>query len=109
MNKELSPMEALQKLRQNNKDDTHLFDDELLNIIEDALKENAELKLMIRQFNKAIGEPQIIPPTIDRKLKVLEIIEEFFWLEDFQDFIALGGMLPKSFKEKYELLKEYFS
>ena len=37
MNKN-NPLEALEKLRQNNKDNTHLFDDELLDIIEKPLK-----------------------------------------------------------------------
>ena len=35
MSKEL---EALEKLKQNNKDNSHLFDDELLDIIETAIK-----------------------------------------------------------------------
>jgi len=33
MSKELKPLEVLQELRQNNKDNTHLFDDGLLDII----------------------------------------------------------------------------
>lgn len=31
-------LEALEQLKQNNKDDTHMFDDELLDIIKNALK-----------------------------------------------------------------------
>lgn len=37
--KNLTPLEALEQLRQNNIDDAHYFDDELLSIIEDALKD----------------------------------------------------------------------
>ena len=47
-----------------------------IKIIETALKENVELKKMIKNFNEAIGEPQIIPPTIEKQLKALEIIKE---------------------------------
>ena len=36
--RELKPLEALKMLRQNSIDDTHLFDDELFNVIEPILK-----------------------------------------------------------------------
>lgn len=40
------------------------------------------------------------------KNRVLEIIKKYFWLQDFQDFVALNGRLPKSLQEDYDLLKK---
>ena len=42
---------------------------------------------------------------IEEELKALEIIKKYFWLEDFQDFIAFNGRLPKSLKEECDLLR----
>ena len=44
--------------------------------IELLMEENKTLKQMIRNFNEAIGEPQMIPPNVEKKLKALEIIKE---------------------------------
>ena len=41
--------EALEKLRQNYKDDTHLFDDDLLDVIETALK---DLERVYKKLNR---------------------------------------------------------
>ena len=41
-----------------------------------------------------------------KKLQAFEIIKKYFWLDDFQDFVALNGRLPKSLKEEFDLLKE---
>lgn len=49
MSKEL---ETLEKLRQNLKDDTHLFDDELLDIIEVALNEYEKTKFVIKTIKE---------------------------------------------------------
>ena len=49
MNKEL---EILEKLRQNLKDDAHLFDDELLNALETALKEKEKMKFVIKTIKE---------------------------------------------------------
>jgi len=39
------------------------------------------------------------------KEEALEIIKKHFWLQNFQDFVAIDGRLLKSQKE-YDLLKE---
>lgn len=49
--KNLTPLEALEELRQNIVDDAHYFDDDLLSIIEDALKDY-EKKLVILDLLK---------------------------------------------------------
>ena len=44
--------------------------------------------------------------SLEKKLKAFEIIKEYFWLEDFQDFIAVNGRLPKCLEEECDALKE---
>lgn len=103
-------------------DDESLEDDKLFSIVETALKENVELKKMIRNFNEAIGEPQIITPTIEKKLKALEIIKEkevnisFFMMYIKEDYCYEWyekdhkAMFPATKKlltqEEFDLLKE---
>lgn len=79
MNKQLTPLEALERLRPKTTYSPYYTRNEkryYCDIIETALKENVELKQMIRNFNEAIGEPQIIPPNVEKQLKALEIIKE---------------------------------
>jgi len=75
MSKELTPLEAVEELKQNNKVGSHLFDDELLDIIEAALKDyEMEHTLRIRLENinyELVREKQVN----EKKLKALEIIK----------------------------------
>lgn len=74
MNKELNAVISL-RTRLVEKGIKDEFLEELI-VIETAIKENANLKKMIRNFNETIGEPQIISPNIEKKLKALEIIKD---------------------------------
>ncbi len=134
MSKELTPLEALKDLFANpyyielgriqgkkrfNRD---------IQIIEKALKENAELKQMIRNFNEAIGEPQVISPTVEKEHEALEIIKEtceFDFIKEeiinkptrykihirrkgennFNMYYTVLVLYPKS-QEEFDLLKE---
>lgn len=102
MNKELTPLEALEKLRQNNVDDSHLFDDELLDIIETALN---ELKIM----KEIIAD--ILTREEEDKLKALEIIKEktkyFVEFDNNTKTIYIDSALDCD-NEEYDLLKEVF-
>ena len=92
----------------------------LENINYELVRENAELKQMIRNFNEAIGEPTIITPSIEKKLKALKIIKDEFEI-DFNDkkqtitlqsvekpFTHIRFSLTREIKnkDKYDLLKE---
>ena len=46
------------------------------------------------------------PEHLAKIKQAFEIIKKYFWLDDFQDFVALNGRLPKSLKEECDLLKE---
>ena len=112
MEKEITPLEAVKKLRQNNIDDTHLFDDKLLDVIENALKENEYLKIEL------LGQTQ----ELNIKNKALEIIRElskFYHVEfcDKNQTMSFKIMLRDSFiletiniknKGEYDVLKELF-
>ena len=82
MYKELSPLEALERLRQNWIDDSHLFDDELLDIIEKSLK---ALEIIKEK------EPSIM------RLRLTESSEHF------NKIISARKKLTR---KEYELLKE---
>ena len=78
----MTGLEAVKKLRQNWIDETHLFDDDLLDIVENALKEyEMEHTLRIRLENinyELVREKE----RNEKKLKALEIIKEtpiFAW------------------------------
>lgn len=108
MSKELK---ALEKLRQNFKDGSHLFDNDLLDIIEKALKEyEMEYTLRIRLENanyELVREKQ----ENDKKLKTLEIIKKELMLEVKEDnglyrLITYQSDNHLIRKDQYELLKE---
>lgn len=96
---ELSPLEALEKLRQNNKDNSHMFDDELLDIIESALKEYAGFQIVFKLSNRNEGK------MVYDKLKVLKIIKDKFVFNEGMYGSLISQKLPIT-KEEYELLKE---
>ena len=71
------------------------------------------LKPLYKMVEKEINEEQqkalrkwVLKNICPKELKALDVIKKYFWLEDFQDFIAFNGMLPKVLKEEYDLLKE---
>lgn len=81
-------LDALEKLRQNNKDNSHLFDDELLETIEKELK---ALEIIID--------------------KTVNVYDEIYETNDYEDYIANFGYTQLQFnmtKEEYELVKEVF-
>lgn len=124
MTKEL---EALEKLRQNNKDNSHLFDDELLGIIETALKEYELMKqTKIIVADKKISDEGLeklknqrmfvgnleqceIKPLFDeenqKKLKALEIIKEHKLLNYVLKNEKCANMYHLS-KEEKDLLRD---
>ena len=130
MSKEL---DALEKLRQNNKDDAHMFDDELLDIIETALKNYEEglyhaktyvkhtskqalydlLGLAIKNVDKSFWKlPEQLFDDVNISLKALEIIKEtpeFAWYvkiyENAYEMVsdAKGFRLNNSVEELQEM------
>ena len=90
MTKEL---DALERLRQNNKDNSHLFDDELLDIIEKSLKRLEQLEIEKQSFDRVI----------EKKLKALEIIKKCCLLSKHE--LAFTNKIEIS-QEEYDLLKE---
>ena len=48
----------------------------------------------------------VLKNAFPKELKAFDIIRKYFWLEDFQDFIAFNGRLPKCLKEECDALKE---
>ena len=93
MNKELTPLEALEELRQNNKDDTHLFDSELLDIIEIALKDYEKRLILAKEYQDINN--------VAKRLKALEIIKEI----DKTSLLHFIAICVKD-QDKYDLLKE---
>ena len=79
-------IEALKQLRQNNKDDTHLFDDELLDVVEKELK---ALEI------------------IAKYIKIDEEDEDDFFPYTIKDtqYISLSSAKVMT-KEEYEIIKE---
>ena len=75
--------------------------DKSFQIIETALKKNVELKQMIRNFNEAIGEPQIIDISTEKKLKAFDLLIKKLDMETL-----LHRLKEHSTKEEFELLKE---
>ena len=61
--KNLTPLEALEQLRQNNVDDAHYFDEDLLSIIEDALKD------------------------YEKEIEILEILNKYSWVRSNKTLI----------------------
>lgn len=133
MNKELSPLEAYEKINHTCclnasfprkmefgiDTDDHIDCESVeemaqcLDIIETALKENAELKKMIRNFNEAIGEPMIITPSIEKKLKALEIVKNkrvdvgcLLKSKDLEDYNFFRYGKWRLTQEEYDLLKK---
>ena len=127
MSKEL---DALEKLRQNNKDDAHMFDDELLDIIETALKNYEEglyhaktyvkhtskqalydlLGLAIKNVDKSFWKlPEQLFDDVNISLKALEIIKSADFSLEFDEsqnewflhIVAKGSGI-----KTYDLLKE---
>lgn len=114
-NKKLTALEALEQLRQNNKDDSHLFDDELLDIIEKQLK---ALEHINKRLKNELFEYE------DKEIKALDIIKS--WLSDRiirfdEDLIVIRltnnycnptddtfyyYIVPEQEKEQIKLLKE---
>ena len=119
MSKELTPLEAVEELKQNNKVGSHLFDDELLDIVETALKDYEHLyqlwnckdsDTMIIQTTKTIHDEN------NKKLQALEIIKdnkinelELVWYNGM--WFVFAPNCPRAImygtrKEDYDLLKE---
>ena len=94
---EYKPLEALEKLRQNIKDNSHLFDDELLDIIEKALKEYAGFQIVFKLSNRKEGKK------IHDKLKAFEIIKKKVPL-----IYLLAGFVGKYDPEEVEIIKEVY-
>ena len=106
--KELTPLEALNEFRilvgdYEKKWDKKTYDYFMnnVNIIENALKENVELKQMIRNFNEAIGEPQIIDIPTEKKLKAFDLLIKKLDMETL-----LHWLKEHTTDEEFELLKE---
>lgn len=109
MSKELKPLEAVEELKQNNKVGSHLFDDELLDIVETALKDYENLQLKHRSTTKQVFNDF-------KKLKALEIIKdnkinelELVWFNGMWFVFAPNcsrAIMYGTRKEDYDLLKE---
>lgn len=112
----MNSLEALEKLKQNNIDGSHLFDGELLDIIETALKDyEMEHTLRIRLENinyDLVREKQ----ENDKKLKALEIIKRcpteitvlidtYDDWEEYRNDFKKNERLIKT-QTEFELLKE---
>ena len=94
MSKEL---EALEKLKQNNVDNTHLFDTDLLNIIENAFKRLEKQDEILR----IIKEKFVIPAYIwnsENVEKYNKWLKQITFRKDFN--------VRKLTQEEYDLLKE---
>lgn len=66
--KNLSPLEALEELRQNIVDEAHYFDDDLLSIIEDALKD------------------------YEKEVVILDLLKKYSYVRSNKLFIEIGYM-----------------
>lgn len=73
-------LEALEQLKQNNKDDTHMFDDELFDIIENALE---ALEIIKRELKYNVD-----------------------FVENTELTAYIDGMICCLTPEEYDLLKE---
>lgn len=101
MDKEL---EALERIRSHNYHE--LPKRECLRIIEIALKKGIVIE---KAFNALSKEHEILMKELSKEIeknRPLEIIKNYFFVLDYQDFITLDGRLPKKCKEKCDLLKE---
>ena len=79
--KNLTPLEALEELRQNIVDDAHYFDDDLLSIIEDALKDyekEVEILDLLKKYSYVRSNKSLIIALDCMNNDELEIIES--WL-----------------------------
>lgn len=126
MSKKLTPFEALDQLRQNYKDDSHLFDNDLLDIIEPALKKGEYFEMLSKVYIYFIHDPRrkFTVLELGQIIKALEIIkatrvdtniikeskdyDDYCGLEA-QKMLALMFSAPKQIgitKEQYEIVKE---
>ena len=79
--KNLTPLEALEELRQNIVDNAHYFDDDLLSIIEDALKDyekEVEILDLLKKYSYIRSNKSLIIALDFMNNDELEIIES--WL-----------------------------
>lgn len=108
-------LEAFQRIKRYIKEACNPFDypdnKPHLDIIEKELEEKLIVDMFIQELIDFFGITNLdeLKDKICKESIVLEIIRRFFWVEDFQDFIAFNGRLPKSFKEEYDLLNELTS
>lgn len=130
MYEDLTPLQALKELKQNIKDGSHLFDDELLNIIEIALKDYRELlQSQCVLVGRTNGQTQKIIDTICKhykeirisnledkeKIKALEIIKNNFEISkpvgiDIRNNKVAFGLVQKKDTtiQEYDLVKRMF-
>lgn len=106
----LTPLKAIEKLRENYVDCSHYFDDELLDIIEDELKKIPYLNEYRRMCVKDQRALEII---VKKEVNIHNfkfIINTLFW--DYEDFsreskeYKQGIALKHLTKEEFDLLKE---
>lgn len=115
MNKELSPLEALKRFKNNirwlqeNTSLTTYFENEGLYLEEDL--DNIETAL--KRLEKLEEEKQSFDRQLEKKLKALEIIKEIVKKDEETNFMSLFGNgmvnVGNSYEEienKYNLLKE---
>lgn len=103
-------LEALKELLRNHP--YHEEDCDRVVTIEKELKELKERREMMRRFNEACV-PMILENETEKKLKALEIIKDFVWIENDEIHLGLYGdseivLRENDFEtqEEYELLKK---
>lgn len=99
--KEPTPLEAIRYLKKEmciNKEEYIA----LCNIVETALINKSNLDNSLEILNIKTREDLYL------MIKTLEIIRKYFFLENFQSFIAINGMLPNEYKEECDTLIKGF-